>query len=280
MSAVEKMLDTLLPPMPSVPPAIGMRAAPTICECGGRGTIVLSDERGPYGSRDCICRVEKGIDGRLRAAELPERYRSTTLDGYQAIGGHPSLGRSLAAARRFVEEYPIGTEGRGMLLVGPVGVGKTHLAVGVLRALVLGKGARGMFCDFRELLNRIKRTFNDKNASEAEIMDPVFAADVLVLDELGAARVTDWTFDAIENVINGRYNARRTTILTTNLPNLPPGGSAQVDGGADYGRAAASALRSETLGDRIGARMHSRLQEMCQVIEVSGDDYRVKKGSR
>jgi DNA replication protein DnaC len=248
------------------------------CGCGGVGMVAV-EEGGHRYMKDCICLIRRRVDGHLRRAQVPERYREKTLDSYDAMGGHPSLARGLATARRYVAEYPVGTRGRGVLMVGTVGVGKTHLAVGILRELVMHKGARGRFCDFRDLLNQIKRTFSDKSVTEAEILDPVFAADVLVLDELGAVQATDWTFDAVERIINGRYNDNKSTIITTNLPNLPPGGN-QLDGAAlDYGRAVAAA-RGETLGDRIGARMHSRLQEMCLVVEMSGEDYRAKKGRR
>jgi DNA replication protein DnaC len=203
-----------------------------------------------------------------------------TLDNFEALGRHASLGRGLATARRFCEEYPVGTEGRGVLMVGTVGVGKTHLAAAMLRTLILEKAAVGIFWDFRDLLNQVKRTFGDKYRSESEILDPIFAADVVVLDELGAVQATDWTFDAVERIINGRYNDNKSTIITTNLPNLPPAtGSTPELGNAEYGRATA-AVRGETLGDRIGARMHSRLQEMCRVVEMSGEDYRAKGGRR
>jgi DNA replication protein DnaC len=69
-------------------------------------------------------------------------------------------------------------------------------------------------------------------------------------------------------ILNTRYNDRRTTIITTNYANLPPAGS-NVD-------APRAAMREETLGDRIGERMRSRLQEMCGVVQVSGEDFRQK----
>lgn len=270
----EKMLHSLVPNM-----AEGSETTPAACGCDGSGYLNYTDEQGNRFVRDCSCRAELRIQGHLKRAQIPERYRMKTLDNFNALGGHASLGRGLAAARRFVAEYPIGTAGRGILLVGSVGVGKTHLAVGIIRQLVVERGAKGVFCDFRDLLNQIKRTFNDKSLSEAQILNPIFAADILVLDELGAVQATDWTFDAVERIINGRYNDNRSTIITTNLPNLGPGGAAVHEGGVDYGRAAA-AVRGETLGDRIGARMHSRLQEMCQVVEMAGEDFRAKKGKR
>jgi DNA replication protein DnaC len=104
--------------------------------------------------------------------------------------------------------------------------------------------------------------------TELEILRPVFDAEVLVLDELGAAKPTDWVWDTVAHILNTRYNDRRTTIITTNYPNQGPLGTV---GGDVAGR-----LREETLGDRIGERMRSRLQEMCVVVEMQGEDFRQK----
>ena len=105
-------------------------------------------------------------------------------------------------------------------------------------------------------------------ATELEVLRPVFDEDVLVLDELGASKPTDWVWDTVAHILNTRYNDRRTTIITTNYANLPPGGSEM--------NAPRLAVREETLGDRIGERMRSRLQEMCVVVEMSGEDFRQK----
>jgi DNA replication protein DnaC len=87
--------------------------------------------------------------------------------------------------------------------------------------------------------------------------------------ELGAAKPTDWVWDTVAHILNTRYNDRRTTILTTNYANLPPLGTGE-------GRGAKGVMREETLGDRITERMRSRLQEMCVVVEMQGEDFRQK----
>src|SRR6266702_6933144 len=132
-----KMLQGLLPPMREAPPI----AATEVCGCGGSGMVAVQNGKDRF-MKDCVCRIQKRIDAQLSRAQIPERYRTKTLDTFSAMGGHASLGRRLAAARRYVEEYPAGTEGRGILMVGTVGIGKTHLAVGMLRELVLRKGSR------------------------------------------------------------------------------------------------------------------------------------------
>src|SRR6202042_933072 len=122
--------------------------------------------------------------------------------------------------------------------------------------------------DYRDLLKQVQNSYNQSvAATELEILRPVFNAEVLVLDELGAAKPSDWVWDTVAHILNTRYNDRRTTIITTNYANTAPLG-------ADSGPR--SFVREETLGDRIGERMRSRLQEMCVVVEMQGEDFRQK----
>jgi DNA replication protein DnaC len=166
----------------------------------------------------------------------------------------------------------------GLLFTGTVGTGKTHLALAVLREIRLRYSADTLFVDFRELLKKMQATFGgNKTTTEEEVLRPILKSEVVVLDELGAARATDWTFDVVEHVINTRYNATGATIITTNLPNHPPGWTAPRDPSRGYAAALQAAAAIDSLGDRIGARMFSRLQEMCTLIEVSGEDYRSKR---
>ena len=175
-------------------------------------------------------------------------------------------------AGRFVEEYPI--EKTGLLFVGTVGVGKTHLAVGIIKDLIREKGIHCLFCDYRELLKSIQNSYNSSvQATEMEILRPVFEAEVLVLDELGAVRSTEWVFDTVNYVLNSRYNDNKTTIITTNFPDGPSRTRAEIDN-LRSPSAAERAARRETLGDRIGERMRSRLHEMCKKVEIEGPDFR------
>ncbi len=111
------------------------------------------------------------------------------------------------------------------MLVGQIGTGKTHLAVATLKSLIEDRGVQGLFYDCSNLLDDLKNTYERKvDATERETLKPIFEVDVLVLDELGAAKVTDWGADAIARVINARYNDNRTTIVTTNF-DQPAAGS-------------------------------------------------------
>jgi len=142
------------------------------------------------------------------------------------------------------------------LLSGPVGVGKTHLAVSILKGLA-ERGFSCLFYEFGTLLKEIQDSYNpNTKSSELSILRPVLEADVLVLDELGASKPTDWVRDTMAHIINSRYNDRRLTVFTTNY----------LDERAND--------REETLEDRIGTRLRSRLFEMCRTVRVNGDDYR------
>ena len=243
--------------------------------CGGTGwrDVAGSKEREVV---RCECRV-KGRGERLRAAaKIPARYEHCELSTFKYDVENPEdakLGKARLDAGRFVEEYPM--EKTGLLFVGSVGVGKTHLAVGILKALIRDKGVPCLFCDYRELLKSIQNSYNASvPATEMQIVRPVFDAEVLVLDELGAVRSTEWVFDTVNYILNSRYNANKTTIFTTNFPDRPEQERLEDDNPRSYS-AADRAARRETLGDRIGERMRSRLHEMCKKVEMEGRDYRL-----
>ena len=217
--------------------------------CDGVGLVRVVDTTGKWVSRPCRCQQIEREERRISASRIPERYRDCTLDTYEIYhGSDRSLAEALFQARRFVEEYPAGTAGKGLLFTGSIGVGKTHLAVGVLQRLVRERGVKGLFCDYRELLK------------------PVFAAEVLVLDDLGAQKPNDWVWDTVALVLNSRYNDKLTTIITTNYADLPAGAGDLSN--------AERAAREPTLGDRIGDRMLSRLAEMCIRVKMTGKDCR------
>jgi len=241
--------------------------------CEGSGLRIV-EEDGRRVARACECRVERRTARMLERARIPKRYEHCSLDNYESglRGSHRSLAAAHMRARGFVEEFPVETGGTGLLLTGSIGVGKTHLAVGILKALLTERGAGGLFYDYRDLLKQVQNSYNQSvAATELEILRPVFEAEVLVLDELGAAKPSDWVWDTVAHILNTRYNDRRTTIITTNYANAGPLGTEPGTNGS-----ARAAMREETLGDRIGERMRSRLQEMCVVVEMQGEDFRQK----
>jgi DNA replication protein DnaC len=240
--------------------------------CGGTGWKTVAVAGKANRVTRCECRLDTRVSRLLKAAHIPARYEHCTLADFSTdfTGAHRSLPAARLAAGRFVEEYPI--EKTGLLFVGPIGTGKTHLAVGIIQELVRGKGVPCLFCDYRELLKQIQNSYNPSvQATELEILRPVFEAEVLVLDELGAVKPTEWVWDTVSHILNSRYNDKKTTIVSTNFPNLPPGEFASGHGPRESAR---QAMRGETLGDRITERMRSRLLEMCRVVQVDGGDFR------
>jgi DNA replication protein DnaC len=218
----------------------------------------------------CDCRKAELATRCWANARIPRRYEHCSLADFDIHfpGADATLARARLAAGRFVEEYPLETT--GLIFLGPVGVGKTHLAVSILRELT-AKGIGCLFYDYRELLKEIQNSYNPSvQTTELAILRPVFEAEVLALDELGAVKPTEWVWDTVSHILNTRYNNKRTTIITTNFPDLPPAGLEPEL------TAARRAAREETLGDRIGERMRSRLAEMCRKVEMRGGDFRQK----
>jgi DNA replication protein DnaC len=259
----------------------------SICTiCDGVGLVQVVNSAGKWVSRPCQCQEMIREERRLAAAHIPERYRHCSLDCYETVfpgqfgassfknrhtAARPQpdskLSWALTTARSFVKEYPLNTEHKGLLFTGSIGVGKTHLAVGVLKRLIQDYSVKGLFCDYRELLKSIQNSYNSQvNTTELELLKPVFAAEVLVLDDLGAQKPNEWVWDTVALILNARYNDKLTTIITTNYPNRQAGGGEKSD--------AERAARELTLGDRIGDRMRSRLAEMCIPIEITGADFR------
>ncbi len=241
-----------------------------LCEgTGWKSVSIGSDHR----VTRCDCRRQARTQTLLAAARIPKRYEHCELSNFEFDGPHRALASSRLAACKFVEEYPV--DSTGLLLIGSIGVGKTHLAVGIIKELVLSKGIACLFYDYRELLKQIQNSYNDSvKATELDVLRPVFETEVLVLDELGAVKPTEWVWDTVSLILNTRYNDKRTTIITTNFSD-DVGQDPYANPTSEFTRAQRSARR-ETLGDRIGERMRSRLHEMCRIIKMEGEDFRQK----
>ncbi len=238
--------------------------------CGDTGWKTVVSDKSRKAVR-CECMLRARNQRLVEQARIPARYEHCELENFDHDGQFRSLATSYLAARRFLDSYPI--ERRGLLLTGRVGVGKTHLAVAIIRELMLVKGVPCLFYDYRELLKEIQNSYNSTVAvTELDVLRPVFDAEVLLLDELGAVKSTEWVWDTVSHILNTRYNNERTTIITTNYQNLPPSGI--IEDGRRLS-SAERAAREETLGDRVTERMWSRLQEMCREVKLEGGDFRV-----
>jgi DNA replication protein DnaC len=251
-----------------------MKTAAEVCPlCAGSGwkPVPGAPERGVT---RCDCQLQARGGAMIAAARIPKRYEHCELSNFTTDfpGADHSIALAQISASRFVQEFDP-REGAGLLLVGGIGTGKTHLAVGILKELIAARGSACLFCDYRELLKQIQNSYNDSvKATELQVLHPVFEAEVLLLDELGAVKPSEWVWDTVSLILNTRYNDNRTTIITTNFVDEPAAGIARSSSLSP----ARAATREETLGDRIGERMRSRLHEMCRIVKMDGPDFRQK----
>ncbi len=229
--------------------------------CGDTGFVIVVDARGASRARPCACRraspeATAGIDGILDAARVPKRYRDCEFDNFDAWGEHAfALANAKALAVRYAEEYPLSD--RGLMFMGPPGVGKTHLAVATLRRLLTVKAVPCLFCDVQDLLRQLQATFDQKSGlTQLELLQPVLTTEVVLLDDLGGRQFSPWLEETLAHIVTTRYNDRKATLVTTNYLDEAPD------------------RRTPTLEDRIGIRVRSRLHEMCHLVLVRATDFR------
>ena len=237
----------------------------------------------------CDCTGKDRAARVLGRTRIPTRYEHCDFNNfdtglYDSNNGadYPAWNRSLEQAKLVIEafarDYPTGSE-TGLLVIGPCGAGKTHLAVAALRQIVL-RGHNGLFYDYRELLKEIQGSYNSESqTSELGVLEPVLTADVLLLDDLGANKPSPWAMETVGHILNARYNEKKVTLLTTNYLDAAGGGTtatpapaarrAQLPSGQ-----AVSTAREESLEERLGRRVRSRLYEMCRTVELFAPDYR------
>jgi DNA replication protein DnaC len=224
------------------------------CElCGGTGWRMTAE-----GAVRCDCHFTQRATALLEAARIPPRYQHCTLENFDLPDGARGLRLAHGTAIAYSRDYPglVDRDRNGLLFYGTVGTGKTHLAVAIAQKL-LDRGIGCRFADYRELLKEVQSTFDPANpATEAGVVRPLLDVEVLVLDDLGVGRATEWALETLHYILNHRYSQRRATLVTTNL---------EEDNRESKGASLAQA---------VGERLRSRLHEMCRFVAVDGPDFR------
>ncbi|HZS49852.1 MAG TPA: ATP-binding protein [Bryobacterales bacterium] len=249
---------------------------PNCALCDGTGWKPV--ERGEVsGVERCECNQSLRPAQLLQSARIPPRFEKASFENFRLPDrrenpvANEALSKSILDAKVFSREYPL-TEKPGLMFMGLPGVGKTHLAVAVLKVL-LEKGFEGLFVDYQSLLEGILASYDRTVGSGArEAYQDALDAEILLIDDLGARRLSEWAEDTVFSIINHRYNARKATIVTTNLPDEAVG-----DKLAEKERGSGQYRVRDSLADRIGSRARSRLFEMCKLIRITAtEDYRLR----
>lgn len=249
--------------------------AETCPRCGGTEWIVVERD-GLSGAERCDCAATRRAKKLQVAANLPPLYREASFENFALPTDNPAaksaLAQVLTVVSSYAREFPL-TNKPGLLLIGDPGSGKTHLAVAAMRRLI-ARGFEGIFFDYQNLLERIRSSYDAASgATDREAYRTALDAEILLLDDLGAHRVSDWVEDTVTSIITYRCNHKKPLIATTNLPD-PDAGSVVVDRSTISGK---PEYRT-TLGERVGSRARSRLFEMCRVIKMPlVEDYRIRR---
>jgi DNA replication protein DnaC len=198
---------------------------------------------------DCRCRAQRISQAKARSlsAVIPRRYRDVAFERPPVIDIDPTVVTTVRRYTDSIEEHL--DAGRGLWFMGPVGTGKTTLAMLVSKA-ALKTGRSVAIYSLPRLLNEIRDTHRAER-SHIELLDRLTAIDLLHIDDVGAERTNEWVLEELYSIVNARYEDQRSMVITTNI------------------------LDRAALREQVTERTVSRLTEMCDEVPLLGYDRRM-----
>jgi DNA replication protein DnaC len=242
------------------------------CEkCDGKGNIFIKDETGRLFIKQCSCMTLNERILKFNNSRIPPKYFNKTIKDFKHHGGNQGEVKNLL----FNYQIKFMPGQKGILLVGSPGIGKTHLLTALISYFTLEKNYAARYVDFFHLLSEIKAGY-ELGRAEAEIIRPVVEIPVLGIDELGQGRCTEWEISILDAIISKRYNLNATILATTNF-SVSENNEKKSSGkaGGNF-RNAEDHVPKQSLVEKIGERIFSRISEMCEFIEIAGPDYRME----
>lgn len=256
----------------------GVFARAAVCSCMKECPGCFGSGRRITGNQAQECRTPNpgSVANLINAANIPARYGRAQMSDFENFSGNAK--NVIGEISRWKNKFkPVG--GQGLILEGPVGVGKTY----ILSALAKEFAEQGLsvrFTDFFQLLAELRAGYSE-GRSDATMLAPLLEVDVLVIDELGKGRNNDFELTILDQLVCGRYNQNKTIIASTNYKlqgrSAAHSYNIELDRHGGTGPTEFASDRFENLEQRIGPRIYSRLREMTVFMELTGGDYRRRK---
>lgn len=174
----------------------------------------------------CKCREQNKMRRRLKFADIPEAFKDMTLATFcTSVYKRPESRQTINVACAMIKEYIVAfneakDKGMGLYLYSSTkGSGKTRMAASLANEIMQKHDTGVKFASSMNILAEIRRTYdNDSEYTESQLLDALVMTEVLVVDDFGTEKTTQWVQDKFYQIINNRYVERRITIFTSNMP--------------------------------------------------------------